>query len=300
MDEVNEVKVATPDGWPAATEVRKTFKLNTQSAAGTLAFNLHALSTGELRALEQQVPLPEAPIVGTGQNGAEQRDFDNPDFLAAHAAAHFSRWVMWLDKCWIVEGRPSPIPGATQAEKVKWAEENLWRSGELSALFSVVRRLSGYGTGQAATAQTVTTVEADPETWAKASQAARLAYKIPHENAVLVFELAGLSQLKVNQIREMCQPPAPPMMPEKHLVTRKPIPGTERPDYTDPGYRKALEEATMYENCLLLEAAMFPFPGGTREEKRLWLDQRPAYEVGALLGHLVDNVVGYRGRVDLF
>jgi hypothetical protein len=127
-----------------------------------------------------------------------------------------------------------------------------------------------------------------------------LAYKIPHENSVLLFELAGLSQLKVNQIREMCRPPEPPMMPEKHMVTRKPIPGTERPDYTDPRYRDALKEAMMYENCLLLEAAMFQFPGGSREEKRLWLDQRPAFEVSALLGHLVNNVISYRDRVESF
>jgi hypothetical protein len=270
--------------------------LDTLSDAGSLAFNLRAMSTGELRELETQLPLPEAPIVGIGASGVEQSDPDDPTFQAAYAAAHFGRWVMWIDKCW------KPLPGATQGEKVKWAEENLWRNGEITTLFNAVRTLSGLGSGRAAmsSAAVVATVEADPETWAKASQVARLSYQIPHEKEVLIFEVAGLSKLRVNQIRETCQPPAPPMRPERHKLTKKPIPGTERPDYTDPGYQQALKDAAMCENCLLLEAALFPFPGGSREEKRQWLDLRPAYEVGALLGHLVGNVLSYRSRVDFF
>ena len=293
---VKEIKVLTPNDWPAATEVRKTFVLDTQSAAGSLAFNLRAISTVELRELEEQTPLPEAPVVGIGQSGVEDRDFSDSTFQAAWGAVHFSRWVMWLDKCW------KPLPGTTQSEKVKWAEENLWRNGEIAVLFNAVRKLSGLGTGQPATSQKVAVIEADPETWAKASQAARLAYRIPHDDAkqVLVFELTGLSQLKVNQIRETCQPPEPPMMPERHKMTKKPIPGTERPDRTDPGYQKALKESVYYENCLLLEASLFPFPGSTREEKRAWLDQRPAFEVSALLAYLTDDVIGYRGRVESF
>ena len=295
-DEVTEIKVTKPEDWPAATEVRKTIVLDTQSAAGSLKFNLRAISTKELRELEEQTPIPEAPVVGLGQNGTEQRDFNDATFTAAWAAAHFARWIMWIDRCW------KPLPGATQSEKVKWTEENLWRGGEINALYNAARKLSGLGTGQAATSQKVEPVEADPETWAKASQAARIAYRIPHEDAkqILVFDLAGLSQLKFNQIHEACQPPEPPMAPERHKLTRKPIPGTERPDYTDPGYQQMLKEAVYHKNCLLLEAAMFPFPGGTREEKRAWLDLRPAFEVSALLAHLTDNVLGYRGRVESF
>ena len=293
-DGVKEVKVTAPELWPAATEVRKTFMLDTLSATGSLAFNLRAMSTGELRELEDQIPLPEAPVVGMNANGTEQRDPNDAKFQAAYASAHFARWVMWIDKCW------KPLLGTTQAEKVKWAEEHLWRNGEITKLFNEIRALSGLGTGRPIVADpTTVTIEADPETWAKQSQVRR-AYQIPHEKEMLVFDLAGLSQLKVNQIREACQPPEPPMRPERHKMTKKPIPGSEKPDYSDPGYQAALKEAGMQENCLLLEAALFPFPGSTREEKRKWLDARPAFEVGALIGYLVGTVTSYRERVESF
>ena len=275
----NEVAVSAPDAWPAATDVHTSFTLDTLSGV-PLTFNLRAMSHGELLALETQLPIPEAPVVRTLRDGTEVRDEDSMAYQEQLAELHFSRWVMWIDKCW------KPLPGATQTEKVKWVEANLWRNGELTALFNRLRKLSGLGTGTPCLSVTQTAQEADPENWAKASQAARFAYKIPHPDKVLVFDLAGLSQLRVNQIRDTCRPPEPPMMPEIHKVTRKPIPGTDRPDYTDPGYQQALKAAVFYENCMLLEAALFAFPGGTKEEKLAWLDQRPAYEVGALLAAL--------------
>lgn len=293
MDEIKEIKVAKPEDWPVATEVRTAFVLDNLSAS-SLSFNLRAMSYGELRQLEEQLPIPEAPVIKM-RGGIEERDIENLDYQEKLATTHFTRWITWIDKCW------KPLPGANQNEKVKWAEENLWRNGEVTAIFNQLRKLSGLGTGQPVVSKAVVEIkEADPETWAKASQATRLAYKIPHENAVLVFELCGLSQLKVNQIREMCRPPAPSMRPEMHKITKKPIPGTEVPDYSEPNYQQALKESTSYENCLLLEAALFPFPGGTKEEKLKWLSARPAFEVIALSNHLANNVISYRERVDFF
>jgi hypothetical protein len=289
--DVKEIKVTKPEDWAVATEVRQDFTLDTLSAAGSLTFKLRAMSGAELRELEEQIPLPEAPVVKV-HSGLDDRDFNDSDYQERLAVAHFSRWVMWIDKCW------KTLPGNTQSEKVQWAEANLWRNGEITALFNALRRLSGLNTGKPAVSASVAVVEADPEMWAKASQAARIAYQIPHGESVLVFDLAGISQLKVNQIREMCRPPAPPMRPEIHRMNRKPIPGTEKPDYTDPDYQQAVKESGIYENCMLLEAALFPFPGATKEEKRKWLDERPAYEVSALLKHLVDNVISYRDRTN--
>jgi hypothetical protein len=296
MDEVKiqEIKVAKPEDWPAATEVKTTFTLDTLS--GPLAFNLRAMSACELRELEAQLPVPEAPLVkGASRGGEEQRDFNDPDFLERLANTHFARWVMWIDKCW------KPLPGATQTEKVKWAEENLWRNGEVTALWNQLRTLSGLGTGTAGTSSVVAPVkEADPETWAAASQAVKVPYKIPHELEVLVFELAGLSQLTVNHIRDMVRPPPPPMKFQTHVATQRPIPGTEFPDRTDPVYQQAVQDAELFENCLLLEAALFQLPGATKEAKRQWLDQRPCFEVIALWNHLNRNVLEYRSRVQNF
>ena len=298
-DEVvnKEIKVAKPEDWPAATEVRTTLTIVTLSGP-PLAFNLRAMSAGELRELEASLPIPEAPVVRQARRGEEeQRDFQNPAFLEKLSSTHFSRWVVWLDKCW------KPLPGNTQAEKIRWAEENLFRNGELTRIWQEARKLSGLGTGMAAASPVTETAakEADPETWAKAGQGVRVGYKIHHETEWLVFDLAGLSQLKVNQVRDACRPPPPPMRPEmrKDPITgkRKPVPNSAEPDPTDPLYVQAVKEAELYENCLLLEAAMFPFPGSTKQEKLAWLDQRPCYEMIALANFLSGSVLSYRERI---
>lgn len=290
MDDVKEVRVAKPEDWPEAPAVTRTVVLNTLSKPQS--FKLRALSAGELRALEEALPLPEAPVVKTAA-GIEERDPDNMDYQNRLAEATFGRWVMWIDKGW------KTLPGSTQAEKVKWAEANILRTGEINALYNHLRMLSGLGTGRPAEAQSVEPQEADPQSWAKASEP-RVGFKIPHEEATLVFELAGLPQLKINQIRDMCRPADPPLRPELHRMTKKPIPGTEKPDYTDPAYQQALSQAVLYEDCLTLEAALFPFPGNTKEEKRQWLDKRPVFEVRTLQAFLNKNVLSYRERVDFF
>jgi hypothetical protein len=296
MDEVKEVRVTKPEDWPAAADLHSTFILDTLSDIGIMTFKLRAMSYGELRELEEQIPTPEAPVIREARAGvAEVRDYDNLEFQERLNKTLFVRWMMWIDKCW------KPLPGATQGEKVQWAEANLWRNGEITKVFNELRKLSGMNTGKAAISNAVAAAEpkeADPEMWAKASQAARLSFKIPHGETVLVFDMVGLSQLKVNQISEMCRPPAPPMCPEVHKMTHKPIPGTEAPDYTDPGYQQALTDGSKYENCLLLEAAMFTFPGATKEEKLKWLEARPCYEVISLRNHLAQNVMGYHARTD--
>ena len=65
-------------------------------------------------------------------------------------------------------------------------------------------------------------------------------------------------------------------------------------------YVQAVRQAEVYEGTLQLEAALFSFPGATVQEKAAWLEQRPVFEVRALLTHLDRNVLSYRERVDFF
>jgi hypothetical protein len=304
MDEANdavaEVKVAKPEDWPAATEVKKAFTLQTLS--GPMTFNLRALSLGELRELEAALPYPEAPLVRGVPNG------EDPAYQERLSGIEFARKAMWLDRCW------KPLPGNTQPEKIDWAQKNISRPGELDALYEQMCRLSGASavagpdrvfkdtmlnfrpTGMEGERQPVTAAtEADPATWAKATQTGRLSFKIPHD-VPLVFSLAGLSQLKVNQIKDVCRPPAPPMRVQEHIIKGQ-RPGPPIPDLTDPTYVQSLKDAELAENCLTLEAALFELPGTTKEAKRQWLDSRPAYEVMSLVWFLNRAVLSYRSQV---
>jgi len=291
-EKVNELVVAKPEDWPMATEVKSKTTLDTPN--GPMIFNLRAISYGEQREIEDQNPLPEAPLKRV--HGHEYRDSDDQSFKDTTEVVNFARRIAKIDKCWLTKDGTG-IPGATLVEKTKWAGANLYRSGEIAKLNYDIIILSGWGMGAPIPPEKKVAVEADPANWAKASQS-RFGYRIKQGDRFLVFNLGSLSQLRINQIKDSCRPLPPPNKPKMHPATKRPIPGSEEPDFFDVAYKQRVKNSEVHETTLQLEEALFKFPGNSVEEKALWLDARPAFEVMLLNAFLGNNVIAYRDRSD--
>lgn len=292
MDENKDsgiVRMKKADDWFVAATVSEERAINTPN--GPVKFKVRALSYGEYEAIRDATPDPKPPE-RKGANGVVEEDAQDPGYLRAMAESEYARYVAVADKCW------SPIPGDTLQAKIAWAQ-SLSRPSDFAGLYVQIMALSGVGTGQQEVLPVGAGLITSPEQWFESAKAPTQ-YVFKRAERQVVFEVRGISAARVKAIEAATDPGQPPMVkvarPGRHLP-REPR-EIEQPNTEDPTFKARARQMQRFQNTMLLEAALFDFPGGTIEEKAKWLDDRPAGEVMSLLRFLKYDVLAYRGMVD--
>jgi len=282
---VKVTQVTAPEHWAPATDVKEERSIST--VRGQMKFMLRALSYAEENLTFVHSPDPEPPEVKRGM--IMVKNPDDPDYKDRLAAAKFRRYVETIDKCW------SSLPGATLEEKVEWAQEHLWRGGDMLNLYYEILSVSGYGRAQKPEDESEIAIST-PQQWMESSKVPTL-YSFERAGERLVFSVKGISSAKMKQIELSTDPGQPPVeLTKSPAGDRRGIPV---PNYDNPRYKRKVEECHEARNVMMLENALgFSVPGTTVQEKIAWVGQRPSGEVSELIRFLKQDVMSYRSNTD--
>lgn len=291
MEEVVEVppqkqttRVDSIEQWTEAKDV--TAAIDLSSVKGKMRFNIRALSYEDDRRIEAMFPEPKPPVVKRA--GIRVPNHEDPKYLDDRAARRFKIYVATIDACWM------SLPGKTIEEKIDWAQEHLWRGGELSALYAAILELSGFGRGSHSQSDSPIEV-CSPEDWIKSGKTASV-WKVQRPKVDLAFELYGLSGAKYKAIAASTEPGPPPMRIPPDVNGQRT--GEPVPDENDAGYKRKVDEMREARNLLVLEAGLaHSIPGNTIKDKLGWIGRRPVGEVKSILTAMSD-VLGYRSSAD--
>lgn len=284
---IEVINVTSAELWTAAADVRQ--EVSIKSVEGSFTFDVRALSYAEDQKIMKDYPNPEVPEVQRGRMVV--RNYEDEKYLDACAEQRFKRMVASIDLCWDV------IPGDSIDEKSKWAQENIWRGGDMKNLYSQIMAVSGFGAGAKKDEDCLGVKIKKASDWVKASRAPSV-YKFTRGKAETHFNVTGIKGTTVKQIETSTNPgPAPLEFQTGPLGVDKKAPKIPNPK--DPKYVQRCEELSEARRVLWLDEALgFKIPGDTMEDKVKWLGARPTGEVNELVGFLSTDIMSYRDRVD--
>lgn len=118
---------------------------------------------------------------------------------------------------------------------------------------------------------------------------------------IIEFPLKGLSAERREEIEKAVVDPTPPLIPKRHMVTNKPIPGQTEQNLDDPGYLSAMHRASSRRTILYLNACLpFRIPGETEDQQIEWLGKRLMGDVQQINEFINDKIFGIEGRYNFF
>ncbi len=282
------ITVDEPSKWLAAKDVKTEISIN--SVEGEFKFDVRALSYTEDQHIVKSYPIPDPPEVKRGR--AVIRDYEDQKYLDACAEMRFRRMVATIDLCW------NTIPGDDINEKSKWAEDNLWRGGDMKNLYGQIMGVSGFGSGKKRDESCLAVKINKPEDWIKASRAPSI-YTFKRGNVEYNFNVTGIKGTRVKEIETSTNPgPAPTEFPIG-VMGKPDTKATPIPNPKNPKYVQRCEELAQARRVLWLDECLgFKIPGESMAEKVQWVGDRPSGEINELVGFLQLDVMSYRDRTD--